>query len=259
MAYELNSEMQSRLVKHYQQVSDAELLDAVTQLDELTPIAQDVIHAELSARGLERAWPNGSGASAATSATTPAPTLDKEWLPDPFGTSRSTLPKPEFGSLIEKGRIALITLYDAMDAGRACDVLDEAEIDVEVRDLSQDEGRGSFYSGRPVALQLIVNQQDRDRAVTLLREQMGLFPLEQVAEPDVIEDDGTIATVGQFAHRLDAEDVARVLTDAKIWNRITANPDGRAETEDAFLVEVREVDLVGAGELVEKALHLPEA
>ncbi len=64
--------------------------------------------------------------------------------------------------------------------------------------------------------------------------------------------------MGQFARRADAEDVARVLDEAKIWNRITADPEGSAETEDAFLVEVREVDLVGAGELVEKALGLPE-
>ena len=254
MAYELNSEMQSRLVKHYQQVSDAELLDAVARLNDLTPMAQEVVHAELKSRGLERAWSNTANPPSPTLAATPA----EEWLPDPFGASRPTLPRPEFGSAIEKGRIALITLSDAMDAGRACDVLDEAEIAVEVRDLSETEGSSSFY-GRAVALQLIVNQQDRDRAVNLLREKMGLFPLEQIAEPDVIEDDGTIATVGQFARRTDAEDVARVLTDAKIWNRITPNPDGSAETEDAFLVEVREIDLVGAGELVEKALNLPEA
>ncbi len=255
MAYQLDSEMQSRLARHYQQVSDAELLDSVARLDDLTPMAQEVVHAELNARGLQRAWSDGSSASASARDIAP----QEEWLPDPYGTSRPTLPRPEFGSPIEKGRIALITLYDAMDAGQACDALDQDGIDVEVRDLSQAEGGGFFYGGRPVALQLIVGEQDRDRAVTLLRQKMGLFPLEQIAEPDTIEDDGTIATVGQFARRSDAEDVARVLTDAKVWNRITPNPDGSAETEDAFLVEVREVDLIGAGELVEKALNLPEA
>ena len=64
--------------------------------------------------------------------------------------------------------------------------------------------------------------------------------------------------MGQFARRSEAEDVAHVITDDKIWNRITPNPDGAAATEDAFLVEVREVDLFRAGELAEKALNLPE-
>src|SRR6185312_12510420 len=116
-----------------------------------------------------------------------------------------------------------------------------------------------FYSSGPsVALELVVDQRDRDRAVRELHDKRGLFPIEEVEQPDTWIDDGTAAIVGQFAKRADAEDVARVLTDAKIWNRITANPDGSAATEDAFLVEVREVDLFRAGELVEKALNLPE-
>ena len=251
MPYQLDSEIRSRLIRYYQQVSDKELLDAVVKLDDLTPTAQEVVHAELSSRGLQRAWPNENNAPSSDSSA--------DWNADPFKSSQSSaLPKPEFGTAIGKGQVALITLYDAIEAGRACDLLDEAQISFEVRDLSQTEGRGSFYGGNPVALQLIVNENDRDSAVKLLREKMGLFPLEEIADPDAPLDDGSIATVGQFAKRSDAEEVARVLTDAKVWNRITPNPDGSAATEDAFLVEVREVDLVGAGELVEKALNLPE-
>jgi len=247
MPYELDSEIRSRLVHYYQQVSDKELLDAVVKLDDLTPMAQEVVHTELVNRGLGRAWPNENNAPSSDSSA--------DCKADLFS---STLPKPEFGTAIEKGRVALITLYDAIAAGQACDLLDEAGVELEVTDLSQTEGRGSFYGGNPVALQLIVNEKDRDRSVKLLCEKMGLFPLEEIGDPDAPIDDGSIATVGQFAKRSDAEDVACVLTDAKVWNRITANPDGSAATEDAFLVEVREVDLVGAGELVEKALNLPE-
>lgn len=251
MAYMLDSEMQSRLVKHYQQVSDQELIDAATRRDDLTPMAQEVVRAELKNRGLERAWP---GNNAGPIAPTPA-----DWPSDPFGLAQNgSFSKPEFGAPIEKGKTVLITFSDAIDAGRACGLLDESGIALEIRDLSQTEGQSSFYGGSPIALQLIVAERDRDQAVRLLREKMGLFPLENIAEPDALEDDGTVATVGQFAQRSDAEEIARVLTDAKIWNRITANPDGSAATEDAFLVEVREVDLVDAGELVEKALDLPE-
>jgi hypothetical protein len=251
MAYELDSQMREGLATHYREVSDKELLDAVARLDDLTPMAQEVVRAELESRGLERAWPGGSGASAGVAS--------EEWAADPFGVAqRETLAKPEFGKAMERGKIALVTLYDGIAAGEACDRLEDAGIDVEVQDLSETAGRGSGWGGQPTALQLIVSERDRDSAVKMLREKMGLFPVEEIAEPDAMVDDGTVATVGQFARRADAEDVARVLTEAKVWNRITENPEGSAETEDAFLVEVREVDLVGAGELVEKALELPE-
>jgi hypothetical protein len=251
MAYELDSEMRLRLQKHYRDVSDQELLNAVVRLDDLTPTAQEVVHAELGSRGMQRAWPGGSGTPAAETAT--------GWMADPFGTSQpEPMPKPEFGTPLERGKVALVTLYDAIEAGQACDALDAERIVLDVRDLSEKAGRGSFYGGAPIALQLIVSERDRDAAVKVLREKMGLFPLEEIAEPDTMVDDGTVATVGQFARRADAQDVVRALDEARIWNRITANEEGSAETEDAFLVEVREIDLMKAGEMVEKALGLPE-
>ena len=253
MPYELDSEMRSRLIRYYQQVSDKELLDAAVKAEDLTPMAQEVVRAELSSRGLGNAWvapPEDGPASRPTPTEVPEP-LRERW--------RDTLPKFQSAAPLGRGKVSLITFYDAIEAGKACDSLDAAEISLEVKDLSQTDGRGSEWGGPPIALQLVVDERDRNRAMQLLREEMGLFPIENIAEPDAPEDDGTVATVGQFAKRSDAEDVARVLTEAKIWNRIRANPDGSAATEDAFLVEVREIDLVGAGELVERTLNLPEA
>ena len=37
------------------------------------------------------------------------------------------------------------------------------------------------------------------------------------------------------------------------------NPEGSVEDENLFALEVREIDLMRAGELVEKAMDLPEA
>jgi hypothetical protein len=239
MAYELDSQMREGLRRQYSAMSDGELLQLAARPNDLTDMAQEVLRAEMQSRRLE--------------AKQAVP------LPDPFGLPRANLmPKPEFGKAIEKGKVALITLYDAIEAGQACDALEEDGVEIEMRDLSQTQGRGSFYGGSPIALQLIVSERDRERAVGVLREKMRLFPLEEIAEPDAMVDDGTVSTVGQFARRADAEDVARVLDEAKIWNRISANAEGSAETEDAFLVEVREIDLVQAGEMVEKALGLPE-
>lgn len=256
MAYELDSEMRSRLARHYRQVSDAELLDAVARLDDLTPIAQDVIHAELNSRGLERAWPNSSSASTPARSTAQA----EEWLPDPYGASRPTLPKPEFGMPLERGKVPLITLADAITAGEACRYLDEAEISFDLQEVPlTNPRRGTHADGAVVRLRLVVRAADQDQAKRLLQEKLGLFPTEEIAEPDTPEDDGTKITLGVFANRDDAEDVARILNESGIWNIAKANAEGSVETEDAFLVGVREVDLIRAGELVEKALNLPEA
>ena len=250
MAFELDSEMRSRLVRHYQQLSDQELLDAVVRLDDLTPMAQEVVHAEFGGRGLERAWPGRSD--------TPSSETLADYIADPFGALRSEQLQRSYGKELPNGKVELTVFTDAIEARRFCEALEQNGIDVEVKDISATgQGGGSFYGGLPIALQIIVQKTDRERSGAILDEMSGVK--EEAAEPDAPVDDGTVATVGQFGRRADAEEVARVLSDAKVWNRITANPEGSAATEDAFLVEVREIDLIGAGELVEKALNLPEA
>jgi hypothetical protein len=132
-------------------------------------------------------------------------------------------------------------------------------MEIEVRDVAKEQGGGgSFYGGPPVALQVIVQQRDLRRATEILREKMGLFPGQEVEVADEAIDDGTTTVLGAFGHRSDAEDVARVLEEAGIWNRIAANSEGRVEDEDCYSLEVKEVDLVRAGEVVEKKMNLPE-
>jgi hypothetical protein len=94
--------------------------------------------------------------------------------------------------------------------------------------------------------------------VKILRENMGLFPLQEVEQADAVVDDGTISTLGVFGRREDADEVAQTLDDARVWHKVTANPEGSAEDENAWTLEVREVDLVRAGEVVEKAMGLAE-
>ncbi len=109
-------------------------------------------------------------------------------------------------------------------------------MEIEVRDVAKEQGGGgSFYGGPPVALQVIVQQRDLRRAMAILREKMGLFPGQEVEVADEAIDDGTTTVLGAFGHRSDAEDVARVLEEAGIWNRIAANSEGRVEDEDCVL------------------------
>lgn len=234
MARELDSEMLRRLQEQYGEMSDGELLGLAAKPDDLTDVALEVLRGEMTHRGLK---------------------LEAE-AADPFsGLVRNPLPKPEFGTKLPDGSVVLMTFHDAMAAGNACDYLEAEGIEVNMRDASvKDSGGGSFYGGPPVALELIVPGVDRTRSVGILREKMGLFPLQEVEEADELVDDGTVTTLGFFGKREDAEAVAKALDEARIWHRIVANGEGTVEDENAFSLEVREVDLVEAGNVVEKAM-----
>jgi hypothetical protein len=238
MAQELDSQVLQRLQEHYGEMSDGELLGIAARPDDLTEMAREVMRGEMARRGLK------------LEGTIP--------MRDPYtGLEQDPLPRPESKPNLSDGMVVLMTFHDAITAGEACDQLEADGIEVEVRDVAEKSaGGGSFYGGPPVSLQVIVPSGDRDRAVKLLREKMGMFPLQEVEEADAAVDDGSVATLGTFGRRADAEDVASVLEDARVWHRVTANPEGSAENEDAWTVEVREIDLVKAGDLVEKAMGL---
>jgi len=238
MAHELDSQAEwQRLYERYHAMSDGELLELAAGIDDLTEVAADVLRREMRDRRLQVEAPAADAPAAST------------WW-NPGARKGGTNP----------GETALMTFNDAIEAGRACEFLEQRAIDFRVEDVSRPQsGLRSFNSLPPVMLNLVVKREDRERAMVVLRETMGLFPLREVVVADAPVDDGTVATLGDFARREDAEGVGRVLDDARVWHRIVANPDGTAEDENAYSLEVREVDLMRAGELVEKAMDLPEA
>ena len=238
MARELDSEMLRRLQEQYGEMSDGELLGLAAKPDDLTDFALEVLRGEMTRRRLQ---PQAAAVGSTSGVSGRWPESDEAKRP------------------VRPGSVSLMTFHDAMAAGDACDHLEEAGISVEVRDVSvKDASGGSFYGGPPVALEVVVPGVDRARAVGILREKMGLFPLQEVEEADELVDDGTITTLGFFGKREDAEDVAKALEEARVWHRIVANAEGTVEDENAFSLEVREVDLVGAGEVVERAMGPPE-
>lgn len=219
-------------------MTDGELLELAAKPDDLTDMALEALRGEMTHRGIS---------------------LEEiEQIERPsYSFEANPLPKPEFREKLPDGSVVLMTFHDAMAAGDACDYLEAEDIDVSVRDVSEkNSGGGSFYGGPPVAMEVIVPGKDRARAVVILREKMGLFPLQEVEEADEVVDDGTMATLGDFGRLDDAEAVARTLEDAGIWHRMVTNAEGSAETEDLYTLEVREIDLVKAGEVVEKAMGL---
>lgn len=236
MAFEPNYEMLRRLQENYGGMSDRELFDLAARPDDLTEVAHEALRAEMTSRGIERALEEPTG----------GPPM-----------SARELPKVDWGDRLPGGRVVLMTFRDAMDAGNASDWLDAAGIAADMEDVSdKTTGGGSFYGGPPVALQMIVKKTDLDRAMGVLREKMGLFPLQEVEEADPVVDDGTVTALGYFGKREDAEEVVKVLDEGRIWHRIVANAEGTVDEENAFCLEVREVDVILAGNLVEKAMGL---
>jgi hypothetical protein len=55
---------------------------------------------------------------------------------------------------------------------------------------------------------------------------------------------------------MEAAEVAKILEEAGIWHRIGENAEGSAEEQNEISLEVREVDLVKAGDVVERAMGL---
>jgi hypothetical protein len=244
------------MVELYRAMSDGELLGLAAKPGDLTDEAQDVLRNEMGSRRLQVEAESGFSAEAGRLAGAGA-YLGTEFY---TGAQREPEMRPEpVAKGLAKGMVVLTTFHDAIAAGEACDYLEAEEIEIEVQDVAKElGGGGSFYGGPPVALQIIVQQRDLKRGMEILREKMGLFPGQEVEEADEAIDDGTTAVLGAFGHRDDAEEVARVLEEAGIWNRIAANAEGSVEDEDAYTLEVKEVDLVRAGEVVERGLGLPE-
>jgi hypothetical protein len=262
MAYELDSEMLLRLQSLYGGMADGELLDLAAKPEDLTDAAREVLRGEMARRNLKAEAPE------------PLPTASRQWrtqeqareprpnegIPTAILGSGPTLDsaRPETSG-VRAGESLLGRFHDAIEVGRACEFLEENEVPFHIEDVAQPRsGLRSFDSPPPVALNLIVDKAYRERAMAILRREMGLFPLQEVDEADAPVDDGTIGVLGSFGHRADAEDVAQILDKERIWHRIVADPEGTVEDENAFTLEVREVDLVRAGEVVEKAMGMPE-
>lgn len=241
MTEEQGREQTHRLEGLYRAMGDEELVELASRPEDLTQTASQVLAAEMRRRGMEAAE------------------ASRAEQPEDFG---ETVGLPAAGDLMPENlgatgpEIELITFHDALTAGRACELLEEAGIPFHLTDVSgPKDGLRSFDAGPPVALRVTVAMEEVQRGQAVLRRKMGLFPLENIAVPDEPVDDGTRASVGYSKTRGEAEEIAGVLTRAGIWNEVREGPEAE---EHPFSVEVREMDLFAAGDVVEKALGVEE-
>jgi len=250
--------MLQRLQSHYGEMSDGELL--AVNPEDLTDLAAEVLRGEMARRGLKaEGSPEASMGSRWGSlerAQEAGGAVMRHDGPTAILGSQPTLDmaQPE-NSGVGAGETLLGSFHDAIEVGRACEFLEASEVGFRIEDVAKPRSGFRVYDSPPVALNLIVGKADRERAMSILRREMGLFPLQEVEEADAAVDDGTVATLGDFGRREDADRVGQILDDARIWHRITANPEGTVENEDCYTLVVREIDLVRAGDVVEKAMR----
>ena len=215
-------------------MSDEELLELAGGIDDLTEIAADVLRREMASRRLQIEKP------------VPA-----------TGSAEIPIGEPVLEDV--DGGVVLTIFRDTVEASRVCERFEEHGIPFEMRDRSRLGSVSGVYAGQPVAMELVVSRADRQRALVALDQAMAPFRRREAEGTEELVDDGTVSIVGEFARREDAEEVGRILDDARMWHRIVTNPEGSVEDENLFALEVREIDLMRAGELVEKAMDLPEA
>ena len=220
----------NRLTALYRDMSDTQLLDLHADAANLTDEAQDVLRAEIRSRRL--VVPT---AEAADESKPP------EYVPDLVT------------GLNDDGLVALITFYNGLDLGLACDHLGDAGIELAVKPFP-----GTDVSAD--AFQIRVAPADRDRAEEILREKMGLFPKQEVIaeegdEPEIAEDVDMVI-LGEFPDESEAEQTTAALAAAGIIYRLTPPYDDGENDAPGYTVEVHAVDLDRGLAVVADALGL---
>lgn len=235
---ELVSEEARRLSGVYAKLTDVELEQLAQRPEDLTSPALAALQVEIGRRGLASSVRTKGGV-------------------EQFADPDERVGVPAAAEVIASNlgawgpEIELTTFHDAMDTGRACEFLEEAGIPFHLTDVAERSALGSFEGAPAVALRITVLLADVERARSVLRGTMGLFPEQEVEEADAALDDGTKSVLGVFPTRAEADEIAGVLTQAGIWNEVA---EVQEDAENPFAVEVKEVDLLRAGDVVEKSL-----
>jgi hypothetical protein len=219
-----------RLQEIYEEKSDEALHEMWERRDDLTDQAQDALKDVMKRRGLS------------TAATYEA------------AVEASAIPT------VEADELLLWTFGDMFQARRAIQLLEEAELDYKLNDLSQGAAAASWRGGTEAWLQLLVPQRHYAAAKKILQQGMGLFPgaeAHSASESDVPF--GELMSVLM----LDAEtELASGLAAAQalarngvsfLWHDGRDMPEGLADAH-TISIEVRAESYEQAAAIVQKAM-----
>lgn len=254
----------ARLESLYHEMSEEHLMDLARDPESLTGEARAVLNRELASRGLNapvvRRSPIENHAEVAPVAE---PELEQGFTPGIPGVFPSSAAIMEqalepAGEEID-GRVRLVALFDGHELTQACETLEAAGITPEIEPVT-----GDAMSGAPPRYDIWIPADQLERAESLLRETMGLFPLAEVEErtgtDDVysLESDGSSElsddesiTVAELESEAEAANVLHLLEQRGIAARL----DERRRAEDSvYAVQVDAAEQERALSVVASAL-----
>ncbi len=216
---------QERLQKIYRELGDEHLRDLAEEPENLTDAARMAVAAEMRRRGLAPE-PVASEALSGTPGTAIAPVTEAE-LETGFGASmpgifpggasmmEQALAPAEPAAVPKNGMGRLISFYDGMELSKACGFLEDAEIEPVIEPIA-----GDALSGVPPRFEVWLEAGEIERAKTLLRAKMGLFPLAEVDDEEFVDQPAT-GLVGVFESAEEAEEVKALLEEDGIAATVT--------------------------------------
>lgn len=254
----------ARLESLYHEMSEEHLMDLARDPESLTGEARAVLNRELASRGLNapvvRRSPIENHAEVAPVAE---PELEQGFTPGIPGVFPSSAAIMELalepaGEEID-GRVRLVALFDGHELTQVCETLEAAGITPEIEPVA-----GDAMSGAPPRYDIWIPADQLERAESLLRETMGLFPLAEVEErtgtDDVysLESDGSSElsddesiTVAELESEAEAANVLHLLEQQGIAARL----DERRRAEDSvYAVQVDAAEQERALSVVASAL-----
>jgi hypothetical protein len=237
---------QERLEKLYGEMGDEHLLDMADDMDSLRDEARMALTAELRKRGIMPEPP-----VAGPIVPEVEPELESGFgagVPGIFPGGAAMMEQalePAEEESAKDGMSRLISFYDGIELGKACDLLEEADLEPMIEPIA-----GDAQGGVPPRFEIWVETGELEKAKTLLRAEMGLFPLAEVDAndgSDPAEDAGELVVAG-FETAAEADEAQAILVAAGIAARVETDED-----DGALTVVVAGVDQERALEvLVEK-------
>jgi len=229
---------QDRLTRLYGELGDEHLLDLADDTEELTPEAEAVLKRELERRGLTPAPAVVAEPEAGPGERTGASVGSWAGVGGIFPSSPAMMGEALEPRQTREGMSSLISFYDGIELGKACDLLEEAGMEPSIEPVG-----GDAMTGVPPRYEVWLDTEDIEAAKTLLRAKMGLFPLAEV-------DGEAPATglVGVFPMSGDAEVARELLAEAGIAATVVADEETEEwEVRVAPEEQERAIEVVASG------------
>jgi hypothetical protein len=201
---------QGRLEKLYGEMGDEHLLDMAEDADDLTDAGRLALAQELRRRGLTPKPPRVAGEIEPVE----EPELESGFgpgIPGMFPGGATMMEQAlDQGEITRDGMKSLISFYDGIELSKACRILEDDELEPVIEPI-----QGDATTGVPPRFEVWLQAEQIDRAKSLLRLKMGLFPVAEVNEDGDSEPPPT-GLVGVFATVAEAEEVRLLLVEAGI-------------------------------------------